>query len=304
VEGLARCDAPPISRRNGPHPFSFDTRTEPEKFSTRVRAVDRNYLSVFGLRLLAGRDFRSDDTASREVLVNRMMMKQLGFSSPDQLLGKRLHVSGRENVILGVVADFHSGNFREPIHPLTLVNDVRQCGMVTLKVSTDHLPATLQAVEKTWNGSFPQEVFTSQFVDDMVTSFYETERILLALAQAFSMVAILIGCLGLYGLVSFMAEAKTKEIGIRKVLGAGVHHLLWLFGREFGKLIGLGFLPAAVLGGLLMNGWLQGYVYRITLGWWIFALAAGLVVVITLLTVSRESLRAALQNPARSLRTE
>jgi ABC-type antimicrobial peptide transport system permease subunit len=190
------------------------------------------------------------------------------------------------------------------MHPLTLVNDVRQCQMAVLKVNAAYLPGTVAAVEKTWNGMFPQEIFHAQFVDDMVNSLYSAEHIMLGLAQAFSLVAVLIGCLGLYGLVTFMAAAKTKEIGIRKVLGAGVPQLLWLFGREFGKLIGLGFVPAAVLGGLLMNGWLQGYAYRISLGWWVFALAVGLVAVITLLTVSRESLRAALQNPARSLRTE
>ncbi len=304
VEGLSRCDAPPLSPRNGPHPFAFGTGAEPQKFSTRVRAVDRAYLPLFGLRLLAGRNFQTDDTTRREVLVNEAMTRQLGLASPGAALGERLHVAGRDHEVVGVVADFHSGPFREPIHPLTLVNDVRQCRMTVLKVNAAYLPGAVSAVEKTWNAAFPQEIFHAQFVDEMVTGLYSAERIMLRLAQAFSLVAVLIGCLGLYGLVTFMAAAKTKEIGIRKVLGAGVPQLLWLFGREFGKLIGLGFLPAAVLGGLLMNGWLQGYAYRIALGWWVFALALGLVAVITLLTVSRESLRAALQNPARSLRTE
>ena len=304
VEGLARCDAPPLSPRNGPHPFAFGPGAEPQKFSTRVRAVDRAYLPLFGLRLLAGRNFQTDDTTRREVLVNEAMTRQLGLASPGAALGGRLHVAGRDHEVVGVVADFHSGPFREPIHPLTLVNDVRQCRMTVLKVNAAYLPGAVTTVEKTWNVAFPQEIFHAQFVDEMVMGLYSAERIMLGLAQAFSLVAVLIGCLGLYGLVTFMAAAKTKEIGIRKVLGAGVPQLLWLFGREFGKLIGLGFLPAAVLGGLLMNGWLQGYAYRISLSWWIFALALGLVAVITLLTVSRESLRAALQNPARSLRTE
>jgi ABC-type lipoprotein release transport system permease subunit len=304
VEGLTRCDAPPLSPQNGPHPFSFGTQAAPQKFSTRLRAVDRAYLPLFGLRLLAGRNFQADDTTRREVLVNATMTRQLGLASPDAALGQRLHVAGRDHVVVGVVADFHSGHFREPIHPLTLVSDVRQCRMAVLKVNAAYLPGAVATVKKTWNAAFPQEIFKAQFVVEMVTSLYSAERIMLGLAQAFALVAVLIGCLGLYGLVTFMAAAKTKEIGIRKVLGAGVPQLLWLFGREFGKLIGLGFVPAAVLGGLLMNGWLQGYAYRISLGWWVFALALGLVTAITLLTVWRESLRAALQNPARSLRTE
>jgi len=304
VDGLTRCDAPPLLRQNGPHPFAFGTGAEPQPFSTRLRTVDRAYLPLFGIRLLAGRNFQTDDTTRREVLVNQMMTRQLGLASPAAALGQRLHVAGRDHEVVGVVADFHLGHFREPIHPLTLVNDVRQCRTAVLHLNAAYLPGAVAAVERTWNAAFPREIFNAQFVDEMVTSLYQAERIMLGLAQAFALVAVLIGCLGLYGLVMFMAAAKTKEIGIRKVLGAEVPQLLWLFGREFGKLIGLGFVPAAVLGGLLMNGWLQVYTYRISVGWWVFALALGLVVVITLLTVARESLRAALRNPARSLRTE
>ncbi|MBD0260628.1 MAG: ABC transporter permease, partial [Cytophagales bacterium] len=193
VEGLTRCDAPPLSRQNGPHPFAFGTPAEPAKFSTRVRAVDRAYVPLFGLRLLAGRNFRTDDTTRREVLVNQLMTRQLGLASPAAALGKRLHVAGRDHEVVGVVADFHSGHFREPIHPLTLVNDVRQCRMAVLKVNAAYLPATVGAVEKTWNEMFPQEIFHAQFVDDMVSSLYSAERIMLGLAQAFSLVAVLIG---------------------------------------------------------------------------------------------------------------
>ncbi|WP_309547168.1 ABC transporter permease [Spirosoma foliorum] len=138
----------------------------------------------------------------------------------------------------------------------------------------------------------------------MLDQFYLKERVLLGLIQVFSLIAILIGCLGLYALVSFMSESKTKEIGIRKVMGATTNQVLWLFGREFSKLMLIGFSLAAPLGWFLMRGWLHGYAYHIDFGWWIFALALGVIVAITLATVSYQSLKAAITNPAKSLRTE
>ena len=147
-------------------------------------------------------------------------------------------------------------------------------------------------------------MYKAEFLDEMLDQFYLKEHILLGLIQVFSLIAILIGCLGLYGLVSFIAESKTKEIGIRKVMGATQNQVLWLFGREFVRLLLLGFVLAAPLGWLLMRGWLNGYAYHISFGWWVFAVALGTTVLITILTVSYQSMKAALMNPATSLRSE
>ncbi|GAA4455066.1 ABC transporter permease [Nibrella saemangeumensis] len=304
VDQVALSSDPPASFGRIPTPFTYDTHTEPEKFPTLVRVGDMNFLPVFDLTLLAGRNFRTNDTTNNEAIINETMVKQLGLRSPKEVLGKRLTVWESDKTIVGVVADFQMNELRMGVPPTTIVNHYREHHIAALKLSPRNLPATVKAVEAAWNEQFPEHVFKAEFVDDILNRFYLTERILLGLIQTFSLVAILIGCLGLYGLVAFMAEAKTKEIGVRKVLGASAGQLLWLFGREFARLMVIGFVIAAPLGWFLMNGWLQSYVYRIEFGWWVFALTLVTTVLITLLTVSRESLKAALANPSTSLRSE
>lgn len=304
VEQVAFSSDPPTSFGRLPTPFTYDTHPTTEKFPTEVRVGDTNFLSVFGIKLLAGRNFRTNDTTNNEALVNETMVKQLGLRNPAEVLGKRLQVWGADKTIVGVVADFQMNEQRTGVRPTTLLNVSREYHIAALKLSPRNLPATLSAVEAQWNQQFPEHVFKAEFLDDILNRFYLTERILLGLIQIFALIAILIGCLGLYGLVAFMAEAKTKEIGVRKVLGASSWQLVWLFGREFARLIVIGFLIAAPLGWFLMNNWLRGYANRITLGWWVFALTLATTILITLLTVSRESLKAALMNPAESLRNE
>ena len=304
VEQVALGADPPASFSRGPVPFTFDTRTEPEKFPTRVKVGDMNYVPLFGINLVAGRNFRTNDTTQTEALVNILMSKQLGFRSPGELLGKRLTIWGATRTIVGVVNDFHTDALKIGISPTTILNYAGENHMAALKINPASMPTTLKAVEKTWNGLFPEHVFKASFVDALLSELYLTEHILLGLAEAFSLMAILICCLGLYGLVAFMAEVKTKEIGVRKVLGANLSQLLGLFGREFSKLIVIGFMLAAPLGGFLMNNWLQGYAYHIELGWWFFALTLLIAVGITVLTISCESMKAVLTNPARILRME
>lgn len=295
---------PPISRRRDPVPFTFDTHTQPEKFPARAKIGDMNYVPLFGLKLLAGRNFHTNDTTSNEAIVNETMVKQLGLRSAGDVLGKRLVIWGQNKIIVGVINDFHTDELRSAIQPTVLINFYRENNMAALKVNPTDLPTTLKAVETRWNDLFPEHVYKAEFVDQMLDHFYLTERILLGLIQVFSLIAILIGCLGLYGLVSFITESKTKEIGIRKVMGATANQVLWLFGREFGKLLLIGFLLAAPVGWFLMGNWLNGYAYHIPFGWWIFALTFGAIVFITLLTVSSQSLKAAATNPAASLRSE
>ncbi|WP_018619043.1 ABC transporter permease [Spirosoma luteum] len=294
----------PASRQRDPVPFTFDTHAEPENFPTRVKIGDMNYVPLFGLKLLAGHNFRSNDTTSNEALVNEKMVKQLGFRSPDAILGKQLTIWGQRKVIVGVLKDFHTDELYSAISPTTFINYHSENNIAAIKLNPADLPATTKAVETLWNTLFPEYVYKAYFLDEMLDQFYLKEHILLGLIQVFSLIAILIGCLGLYGLVSFIAESKTKEIGIRKVMGATQNQVLWLFGREFVRLLLLGFVLAAPIGWLLMRGWLNGFAYHVSFGWWIFAVALGATVLITILTVSYQSMKAALMNPATSLRSE
>lgn len=304
IEQVALGAEAPASRQRDPVPFSFDTHTEPEKFPTRVKIGDMNYVSIFGLKLLAGHNFRSNDTTNNEALVNERMVKQLGFRSPDAILGKQLTIWGQRKVIVGVLNDFHTDELYSAIPPTTLINYHPENNLAALKLNPADLPTTTKAIETLWNTLFPASVYKAYFLNEMLDQFYLKEHILLGLIQVFSLIAILIGCLGLYGLVSFIAESKTKEIGIRKVMGATLNQVLWLFGREFIRLLIMGFVLAAPIGWLLMRGWLNGYAYHISFGWWVFAVALGATVLITILTVSYQSMKAALTNPATSLRSE
>lgn len=304
VEAVALGADPPAAYRRLPVAFTYDNHTQPEKFPTVVKVADKNYVPLYGIKLLAGRNFRNNDTTNHEALVNETMVKELGLHSPNEVLGKRINLWGSDKTVIGVVRDFYLSSLNQGIPPTTILNNYRENRIASLKLNPTTLPATLKAVESTWNSLYPEHVFKADFVDDLLTNFYRTEHILLGLAQVFSLIAILIGCLGLYGLVSFMAESKTKEIGVRKVLGAATHQLVWLFGREFSRLVFIGFALAAPLGWFLMNGWLHGYAYHVPFGWWIFAITLAATVVITALTVGYESLRAARMDPARSLRTE
>jgi ABC-type antimicrobial peptide transport system permease subunit len=162
----------------------------------------------------------------------------------------------------------------------------------------------LPALQQVWTSTFPEHVYSYEFVDERLARFYEQDVLILQLIQFFAGIAILIGCLGLYGLMSFMAAQKTKEIGVRKVLGASVPQILWLFGKEFTQLLGIAFLVAAPVGWWAMRKYLEDYQYKIELGPAIFLLAIGITFLIALLTVGYRSLRAALANPVLSLRSE
>ncbi|ADB40620.1 ABC transporter permease [Spirosoma linguale] len=304
VEAVSLGADPPATYRRLPVPFTYDTHTQPEKFPTVVKVGDKNFVSLYGIRLLAGRNFRTNDTTNNEALVNETMVRELGLRSARDVLGKRVNLWGGDKTIVGVVRDFHLSDLHQGIPPATILNYYRENRMASLKLNPTDIPTTLKAVESTWNELFPEQVFKANFVDDLLANFYITEHVLLGLAEVFSLIAVLLSCLGLYGLVTFMAEAKTKEIGVRKVLGATPAQLVWLFGREFSRLVLLGFVLAAPLGWFLMNGWLQGYAYRINFSGWLLAATLVIASLITALTVGYESLKAARMNPAKSLRNE
>ncbi|MGA0560364.1 ABC transporter permease [Larkinella sp. VNQ87] len=304
VQDVAFGNAPPASSQINETTFTFDNRAEPEKFETRTKIGDQRYVPLFDLKLLAGRNFLTSDTSAKEILVNETMVKRLGLKSPNAILGKRINVWEADRTVVGVVKDFHVNSLRMAVTPTVLFKDLTENRLAALKVSPARLPETVKQVEETWNGLFPELVFHYQFIDEILDRFYTAETIMLGFAQVFSVIAILIGCLGLYGLVSYMAESRMKEIGVRKVLGASVGQILWLFGREFGRLVLWGFAVAAPLGGWLMSLWLQDYTYRIQIEWWVFAATAGLATLITLVTVSVQSAKAALMNPVTSLRSE
>lgn len=305
VEKTSLCFTSPASSDNDLDAITFDNRAKPEPYNINQKRGDDQYLSTFGLTLVAGRNFFPSDSAN-EYLVNETLVRKLNLSSSQDAIGKSIAIETDKpkGVIVGVVKDFHNYSFKGEIAPICITRNYRTYSLCAVRINMARAGQLLPAFEKTWNDIYPEYNYSYQFLDDSIAEFYEVESVLLTLIEIFAGIAIFIGCLGLYGLVSFMAVQKTKEIGVRKVLGAGLPDILWIFGKEFLRLLILAFLVAAPLGGWFMHSWLQDFVYRVPLNARVFLLALFATIVIAILTIGYRTLRSALANPVKSLRTE
>lgn len=283
--------------------FRFDTRQKDEIWQISTKNADDHYVGTYGLTLIAGRNIPPSDTIEG-YLINEKVVERLGVKNPEDIIGKNLRVWGVEAPIYGVLKNWNNASFAQDIAPIAVFTykDMHySCG---LRLSSNNLQTTMKEVEKLWNGYFPDHLYEQSFLDESIARNYEFVRTMLRLVQIFSLIAIFIGCLGLYGLVRFMAAQKTKEIGVRKVLGANLAQILSLFGKEISILVGVAFLVAAPLGWYLMNAWLQDYTYRIPIGFGTLVFAVFITLGVALLTSSYESIKAALVNPAKSLKSE
>jgi putative ABC transport system permease protein len=304
VENVSLCFAAPASENSWQTHLRFDTRTEDEVFSVSCRAADEQYISLFGLELIAGRNLFPSDSV-REFIVNEAFARKSNLPSPQELIGRKLTVNTTlSGPIVGVVKNFHDQSFHEDINPVFITTFPDVYNAYAVKINLANARNTLANLEKTWSAMHPDKIYEHQFLDEQIAKFYETEELMLTLIQAFAGMAIVIGCLGLYGLVSFMAVQKTKEVGIRKVLGASVSQILWLFSKEFLLLIGIAFLIAAPIAYYFMGQWLSNFAYSVPFSAAYFALALGASVLIALLTAGYKSIKAALANPVKSLRNE
>jgi ABC-type antimicrobial peptide transport system permease subunit len=307
TEKITLCSAAPASSSNNHSSFTYDNRPKEEPWDANMKYADAQYVPAYGLALVAGRNIFANDT-NREVLVNEAFLRSIHLRNPSDVLGKQLTLNTGnlqwKPSIVGVVKDFHNYSMHAKIDPVVISPRPEMYRYCSVRVGIGELRPALAAYEKIWNETYPEYVYSAQFLDERIARFYRQDTTTLRLVGIFSAIAILISCLGLYGLVSFMALQKTKEIGVRKVLGAGIESILWLFGKEFSRLLLIAFLIAAPVAGLVMAHWLQSFEYRIALSWTIFALAIGSTFAIAMLTVAWRSVRAALANPVKSLRSE
>lgn len=295
----------PSSQNNSATNFTFDHKPAPD-FSLYLKYGDEDFFSTFQLQLLAGRGYSKSDTVN-EVVVNETLMKKLGIQNANTILGKDIQYgSGGNNwkKIVGVVKDFKTNTLKEDIKPLAIAENRSNYYLTTVKLNSTNILKTRAAVETAWNQFYPEYAFTSNFLEENIAEFYKQDEQLSLLYKIFAGIAILISCMGLYGLVSFMAAQKTKEIGVRKVLGASVKNIIFLFSKEFTILILIGSLLAIPVAYYMMNSWLQSFIFRIKMEAWIFILAIIISIFIAWLAVGYKSIKAAIVNPVKSLRSE
>ncbi len=268
--------------------------------------VDHDFIKTLGIELVAGRDFSNkfQTDATEAVILNEEAIRQLGWTDPDEAIGKSFELVGsKRGRIIGVVKDFNFASLHRKIEPLVL-HEWPWLNYILVRVAATHLPNILDDLENTWRKFDPNHPFTYTFLDDKFDQFYQSEKQLGQISGFFSLLAISIACLGLLGLVAFDVEQRTKEIGIRKVLGASITNIVKLFTIGFVKLVFLANLIAWPIAYLVLEDWLQNFAYRIDIGLSTFLLSGTLVLVIALLTISYQSIKAALMNPIKTLRYE
>jgi putative ABC transport system permease protein len=279
------------------------------KLSMRNTSVDADFLNVFGVKLLAGRNFTNTDynpdwMKLHNVVLNEYAVKQLGFSSNNDAIGKTISLFGRNWDIIGVINDFHQKSLRYPVEPTILLPAYGTNNPICIKVDTKDLASTMNAVKAKYASFFPGNYFDYYFLDESFNAQYANDQLFGKVFTIFAGFAIFIACLGLLGLSLFATAQRTKEIGVRKVLGASVSNIILLLSKDFIKLVLIAFVIAAPFAWLVMHNWLQEFAYRININWWIFLGAGLLSVFIAVATISLQAIKAAVANPVTSLRTE
>lgn len=283
--------------------FGLGRGSNDAPFNTSLKFCDADFQRTYGLKLVAGRWLEPSDTM-REVVVNETMLRKLGVS-PEEALQKELRLGGRRHrPVVGVVKDFHSHSVHSELEALTMTTRREFYGECGLKIRPDRMAEAAPAIQKIFDETFPEQVFSGNWYDESIARFYRDENRFSATCKGFAVLAVLIACLGLLGLAAHAAARRTKEIGIRKVLGASVAGITGLLAKDFLKLVIVAIVIASPVAYYFMQKWLADFVYRIEIQWWVFAGAGLAAVAIAFLTVSYQSVKAALSNPVKSLRNE
>jgi putative ABC transport system permease protein len=287
-------------------PFSSEELGFPKDDVTEIKYIDEKYMDMFGLKLLAGQKVSKKATGDtlNNVVVNETLIHKLGMQDPQQAIGKHFKQSGQYSTITGVVQDFQSESKHKLRRPCVLVYNPGGFYMTSVKLQPSGMRQSIARIEKEWSALFPERLFQYEFLDDRLAASYRQEEKVYTAFKLFSSIAILIGCLGLYGLIAFAAAQRTKEVGIRKVLGASVINIVSLFAKESAILILIAFVIAAPVAYYVMHSWLENFAYQVSFGLKIFLMAIGASFLIAGITIAYQAIRAAVANPVKSLRSE
>ncbi|MES1218364.1 MAG: FtsX-like permease family protein, partial [Bacteroidota bacterium] len=268
--------------------------------------IDYDFIPSFGLELKAGRNFSKEFGTDLHggVLLNEEAAKRLGFTDYTKSINAPFISAGDTVKLLGILADYHHQGLQKAIEPMVFRLRPNNRGSYSIKAETASLATTIPAIEKIWNKHFPNDPFSYYFLDESFDQQYKEDKLFGKVFGIFASLAILIACFGLLGLSAYNILQRTKEIGIRKVMGASVQNLLIILSKDFMKLVLVAFVIAVPVTWLIMHNWLQDFAYRINISWWVFAIAGISSFVIALFTISFQAIKAALANPVKSLRSE
>ena len=274
-----------------------------ERFS-----IDESFLDLYQIKLLAGRNLTLADTTTVPILINQTLMKHLGIDSPEEALNREFKFGGGQKaIVVGVVGDFYSDSMKKDVNNMVMIFQPRQYHWMSIRLDMKEnasMKDALKGIEEIWNKNYPDHVFRYQFFDENIDNFYKQEFKYSRLFQIFSMIFIGIGCLGLYGLITFIANKKGKEIAVRKTLGATISNIIVMFSREYVLLIAISFALATPVVWYSVNEWLDGFKSHISLQWWMFVAPGAIVLAIALIVVGSKSYSAASANPVNSLKSE
>nr|HQU55694.1 hypothetical protein [Saprospiraceae bacterium] len=304
VSAMTMTNLPPSSEGSWQTSFTVGQGKEEQPFNVTYLFGDADFQKTFGVELLAGRWYGPSDTTTGYI-INETLMHKVGIADPEAALGVPLRLEGDPFYpILGVVKDFNSKPLQAGYEPMVIASYRGLYALGGVKLTPGHIAATTQSIKRVFDELYPEQVFVARFFDDIIANFYEAEDRFAATCKGFSMLAILIACMGLFGLALHSAQQRTKEIGIRKVLGADAFRLIGLLTVDFLKLVIMALLVATPVAYFLMDKWLQGFVFHVPIQWWVFFITGALSVSIAFITVSFQSIRAARTNPVKSLRNE
>ncbi|WP_153800068.1 ABC transporter permease [Foetidibacter luteolus] len=279
---------------------------EMQKTNLDLYFVDFDFISQYKFKLVAGRAFSHEflTDSTQAMVINESAAKSFGYISPQEAVGRNFDQWGRKGKIIGVLKDFNYKSLQQNIQPLVMRIEPFGFGMISIKVSGNKLAATIKAIRQKWNEAIPNRPFEYKFLDESFNGQYKAEEKFGSLFFNFAVLAIFISCLGLLGLASYSTIQRTKEIGVRKVLGASVSNIVNLLSLDFLKLVVIAFVIAVPAGWYIMSIWLRDFAYRTNIAWWMFGIGGIAAIAIAFLTISFQAIKAAAANPVRSLRSE
>jgi hypothetical protein len=307
VDGVALQWLSPMTKNARGMKLKLKSTDETDFWVTQV-AGDENFIPLYQIKLLAGRNLVQSDSV-REFVVNESLCRMMDCKKPEDAIGKILYWNDKPYPVVGVVSDFHTSSLRDPITPLCIINRQDRESALAIKLASKGkqsgtIEASLSKIEKAWKQIYPAATFNYKFYDDSLALLYEKDRQTAKLINASTAIAIFISCIGLFGLTLFTSEKRSKEIGIRKIMGASIANIATMLGKDFVILVSIAIFISSPIAWYFMNQWLEGFAYHVNISWWVFVLAGASSIIITLITISLQAIKAAIANPVKSLRSE